>query len=460
MPATPFGYRAIVKGDMSKLELIRDCTAPRTAVIVLSAGYLAAPAVGDLLVTLGCDAPASERDGTSKIAVLNEAVLQSSGTLPRDWTPFNSSWLASPKATEFLKRALEILQDDFGGSYLSVVQDASTIRLLPFWKVVFDRAGVVPRYLFIVSDPRAVADDLYKRFGIETRVGHLIWLRAALDAEANSRGGLRAFVHTSQLSREPASTMNSVAGALKLTFPRDVQSTFASRNSRKQFRELVRRSEAAATSGASAHVTADWVGATHQILDHWASNGETADGRPVLDAIREAFDEAAPAFIGIEPSAASNNFKLRELQQELESARGAAQKEINELCKAKADVTRALEDAQEELRARYSEIVTLTRMLATETSAARKFERNAARLGAIAQAFERGGTKPGIRGWIGWILPWHWHVRRIRRRIEGEGLFDSRAYVAANADVRDAGVDPLRHYISHGASEGRPLGID
>lgn len=39
-------------------------------------------------------------------------------------------------------------------------------------------------------------------------------------------------------------------------------------------------------------------------------------------------------------------------------------------------------------------------------------------------------------------------------------LFDSRYYLENNADVREAGDDPLRHYLAHGAVEGRlPFGI-
>lgn len=529
---------------MSKFELIEECAAQKTAVVILSAGGRAAPVMADLLKRLGCDAPASERNGTSKITEFNNAILESSGTLANHWTPFNTRWLASPKATEFLRKALEILQTEFDGSYLSVIQDTYTPRLLPFWNVVFDRAGVVPRYLFVISDPSEFAKDLYERFEIEQRIGHLIWLRAALDAEANSRGRLRAFAHAAQLS-QPAATLNSLAKTLKLTFPRDVQTTFASKDFRlKEFRKLVRRSESA-PSGARASATADWVTNTHYTLTDWASNGEKREAGTSLDSIRNAFDEAVPIFLGVGESPAPKSAKLRELEQklealqsklrrteeasrlteeeanlnvskaetrarlaeqatkeieiylkgrishlesalaqrmaevdetwqslddarreisavkqELESARDAARIEVTELREANADGKQALDNAQEELRARYGEIVTLTRMLASETSAARKFERSARRLGAIAHTFERGATRGRIARWPDWILPWRWHLRRIKRSIEREGLFDSGAYLGANPDVESAGVDPLRHYLCHGASEDRPLGIE
>src|SRR5690606_32931534 len=42
-------------------------------------------------------------------------------------------------------------------------------------------------------------------------------------------------------------------------------------------------------------------------------------------------------------------------------------------------------------------------------------------------------------------------IEQVRR----SGLFDADWYLAMYPDVRRAGVDPLLHYISHGAHEGR-----
>lgn len=39
--------------------------------------------------------------------------------------------------------------------------------------------------------------------------------------------------------------------------------------------------------------------------------------------------------------------------------------------------------------------------------------------------------------------------------LRGSALFDADFYLDANADVRDAGIDPLEHYLRHGAGEGR-----
>ncbi len=47
---------------------------------------------------------------------------------------------------------------------------------------------------------------------------------------------------------------------------------------------------------------------------------------------------------------------------------------------------------------------------------------------------------------------------RLRRLGEAPVAFDGGAYLAANPDVRAAGVAPLQHYLRHGWAEGRLLG--
>jgi len=496
---------------MSQSEFIEPCTAQRTAVVVLD-GTSAAPIVAQILGVLGCDAPASEREDVNKLRQFNRTVLQSAGMADGDWAGVNTSWLASPKATEFLNRALELLQDEFDDSYICVVQDSHTARILPFWNIVFDRAGILARFIFVVSDPAELVSQGYQSPTLEDSIGQLSWLREALDAELNSRGKPRVFIRAEQLGDDPAAILSSVAKSLDLTFPRDPYKVFTSEKSRlNEFQEFLRNRKSFRNNTATA--ASDWVAATHQILNDWTTTGETVEGRTALDAIREAFDDAAPVFFNLGRGAASKNAKLRELEQELQALRRSSRsaeestKEIqstlkgrishleSEIAQRKAEIDETEQllksareqvstlkkelqtllnsarreadglrktnaQAEEQLRARYGEIVSLTRMLSSETMAARKFERNADRLGAIAQAFERGTGSGRFSKWLNSMLPWRLQFQRIKRRIEQEGLFDPEAYLRANPDVKSAGVNPLRHYLTHGASEGRPLGIE
>ena len=48
-----------------------------------------------------------------------------------------------------------------------------------------------------------------------------------------------------------------------------------------------------------------------------------------------------------------------------------------------------------------------------------------------------------------------WALRREEERKRRQGLFDPAFYLEKYPDVRSAGVDPLQHYVTNGAAEGR-----
>jgi Sulfotransferase family len=48
-----------------------------------------------------------------------------------------------------------------------------------------------------------------------------------------------------------------------------------------------------------------------------------------------------------------------------------------------------------------------------------------------------------------------WALRREDERNRRQGIFDADFYLEKYPDVRAAGIDPLRHYVEHGAAEGR-----
>jgi hypothetical protein len=46
-------------------------------------------------------------------------------------------------------------------------------------------------------------------------------------------------------------------------------------------------------------------------------------------------------------------------------------------------------------------------------------------------------------------------IRKRRKRLQAIWGFDACWYLEANPDVKEAGVDPLQHYLQHGIQEGR-----
>lgn len=55
--------------------------------------------------------------------------------------------------------------------------------------------------------------------------------------------------------------------------------------------------------------------------------------------------------------------------------------------------------------------------------------------------------------WWGRLRSRRWHQQRLNRRLARQGLFDAAAYLDQYQDVREAGLDPLHHYMHHGLFE-------
>tara|TARA_A100001391_G_scaffold205189_1_gene204036 strand:+ start:3570 stop:5885 length:2316 start_codon:yes stop_codon:yes gene_type:complete len=64
------------------------------------------------------------------------------------------------------------------------------------------------------------------------------------------------------------------------------------------------------------------------------------------------------------------------------------------------------------------------------------------------------GVVTGYPHWWNFV-PKHMREKWQRGRLSRKGLFDAEAYMAQNPDVMESGIDPLRHYIIHGLTEGR-----
>ena len=116
---------------------------------------------------------------------------------------------------------------------------------------------------------------------------------------------------------------------------------------------------------------------------------------------------------------------------------------------------RAVEDRLSE---RFSEIAVMTRLLGEKETAAKVSEEQAAWLREVSAVLMNGAGSESLKGRLAALLPASIRLRKQKARLKRQGVFDADAYLAANADVAEAGIDPLWHYINHGIGEGRQLG--
>jgi hypothetical protein len=101
-----------------------------------------------------------------------------------------------------------------------------------------------------------------------------------------------------------------------------------------------------------------------------------------------------------------------------------------------------------QLKERFGEVATLTRLLKDRENEARAIRRSVA---AVLEA-----NRAAIAPWFGrsrwWDRLW---VKRQAVALTRAGLFDPAWYLEKYPDVKKAGIDPAEHYVRHGAGEGR-----
>ncbi len=125
----------------------------------------------------------------------------------------------------------------------------------------------------------------------------------------------------------------------------------------------------------------------------------------------------------------------------------------------KAALEKQIKDLGNRLADRYREIETLTRLLADkEDTSVADAKVDAMRLAAAKQV---GAAVAGLLDSGLWrFVPGRLRVRRQMALLQKSGLFDAEWYLKHYTDVAAAGIDPLKHYVVHGAREGRePNGL-
>lgn len=166
------------------------------------------------------------------------------------------------------------------------------------------------------------------------------------------------------------------------------------------------------------------------------------------DGVSPMDDELSCGQFGLEAQV-SEVAHLRALLVDREKRLSKAYSKIHALEDRMREIDEARQETQvlrNELDARFREIAILTRLLEQDGSVGGTTVPESGRrlivrrvLGRILMLFRGGGG--GLRA----------DVALVRR----SGLFDDTWYLQRYPDVANSGMDPLEHYLLHGASEGR-----
>ena len=283
-----------------------DEEARKSAILVTGMHRSGTSAVTRVLGLLGCalprvvteSAPDNERGFWENPAIrdLNDRILASAGLAWDDWEPFDPRWYASPIAGEFRDDARAILEGEFAGSRLFVLKDPRVCRLLPFWIDAVRSVGAEPFMVSPIRNPLDVAASLEERNGIHPSIGLLMWLRHVLDAEAASRDLKRVHLRYEHLLFKTHAVVDRLGDALGLVWP--TRSTRTNMEIEKFLSPTLRHHDNDDTGVVENPRLSHWLRSSFEILDRWACGSVRKKDLSVLNRVKAAFDDAAPAFGG------------------------------------------------------------------------------------------------------------------------------------------------------------------
>lgn len=277
----------------------------RTCLVILGMHRSGTSALGGVLSLLGCDMPRHPRGAEPQnpkgyfeprpLNELNDEILASADSRWDDWLAFNPEWEQTPAAAEFSRRAGDILEQEYGGSNFFFFKDPRNCRLFGFWRERLEAANCQPVIISTVRNPWEVALSLQNRDGMPVQYGLLLWLRHTLDAEAAGRGLVRFHTSYEQLLTNWADLASRAAEVLGVAWPRPLDSVAPEIDA---FLEGGLRHFRADESGLRDNLlVSDWVRETYDIMNRWACKGEDQADHTRIDALRSAFEAAAPAFV-------------------------------------------------------------------------------------------------------------------------------------------------------------------
>ncbi|MEQ8857247.1 MAG: glycosyltransferase [Pseudomonadales bacterium] len=115
---------------------------------------------------------------------------------------------------DLLAAAADVLSQKLEESERFCFKNPRVAVLLPFWKEVFARKGIEPRYVVSVRSPQSVAQSLLTRDGIQASAGVLLWLQHYMMILRHTEADSRIFVSYDRLLESPGEEIDRIAGHL------------------------------------------------------------------------------------------------------------------------------------------------------------------------------------------------------------------------------------------------------
>lgn len=169
----------------------------KTAFVVLGMHRSGTSSVAGLLTLLGATPPRTLMGAKPEnpkgfwesevLMAFDDEILTRAGSSWDDAEPLDQNVFRGEQGEDLRRRAVEKLDEEFGGADTIVIKDPRICRFYPFWREVLIAAGYQPFVVIPVRDPAEVAASLHARNGIALEEGLKLWRRHVEDAEAATR---------------------------------------------------------------------------------------------------------------------------------------------------------------------------------------------------------------------------------------------------------------------------------
>ncbi|GLQ51244.1 sulfotransferase family protein [Dyella flava] len=150
----------------------------------------------------------------------NHYLLQAFGRSWFDIRPLPQHWSQQAAAREALVGIRAIIQAEFASRPLIALKDPRMCLTAPIWIEAFEAAGYDVQCLFVVRDPREVADSLQTRENWPREPIFLLWAHYMMEAVLATQQYPRALITYDQLLHDWRGTMQRVSSELSLAWPR------------------------------------------------------------------------------------------------------------------------------------------------------------------------------------------------------------------------------------------------
>jgi hypothetical protein len=107
---------------------------------------------------------------------INDRVLAAFGLTWESISLINEDQWEEPALKPLALEAIAYLQGHFLRHPLWGFKDPRTIRLLPFWRPIFQSLDIDDAYLVVIRNPLSVVSSLRERQGMEALDSYLLWL--------------------------------------------------------------------------------------------------------------------------------------------------------------------------------------------------------------------------------------------------------------------------------------------